>query len=195
MKFSYFGIYIGALLFALPSTSLHAFEPTINLAGRRDLVLSVENRQTVLEVGSAFLAPRGRETLALIDGLKDPFSFQARKQLAPFAPDQEEAEEATPERIQYEDAEVLRLSAASFAKRVRGSIIRGDTTFLQLEGGVLLRPGTSFPVRLPEAADQSFTLTISEITPQGYTLQLGEATKQVKFNNRSQSHSIRFTQP
>ncbi len=192
MKFSYIGLLCSALILALPQTSLAASDSRINLAAGRGLVLSVENRQTVLEAGRDFLTPRSDEMLVRIDDLKSPFSFEAPTQTELVATEADE-KEAIPEPIQFEDAEVLRLSAASFANRVRGAIVRGETSYLQLEGGTLLKSGTSFPVRLPEAPDQTFTLTIPKITPDGYTLQIGDATKQVRFSDRSQS--IRFTRP
>lgn len=180
---------------ALLTISLNALNSKINLAGRKDVVMQVEKRETVLDVGEAILSNQNQETLPDFGGLPDPFTFE----VAPPPESEENAKTekkaAEPEPVVYEDAEVLALSAASFAKKVRGSIVRGDSSFLQLEGGALLKPGTSFPVRLPQARDQVFTLTVSEITSEGYTLQVGEVSQQFNFNSRARPDSIKFTNP
>lgn len=185
-----------ALAVALMHSSLHAFQPEIKLAGRKDLVLGIESRQTVLEVGVACLAAKSEDYLSEIEDLSDPFAFKdATPVVAVVKNNTDKKEPAEAEPVHYDDATVLNASAANFASKVRGSITRGDSNYLQLEGGTLLKPGTSFPVRLPQAKDQAFTLTITEITSEGYTLQIGEATKQLSFNNKSQSNSIQFSNP
>lgn len=188
----------GILAFSLLLSSLHAFEPQIKLTGRKDLVLSSESRQLVLKIGLAYLANEKGDYLARLEELSDPFSFKDATPVAPVVAKNTVPEEAPePVTINYDDAAVLEASSASFSQQVRGSISRGDSRFLQLEGGVLLKPGTSFPVRLPQAKGQTFTLTITEITSSGYTLQMGEATKQLNFDQKSQSNSgsIKFTNP
>lgn len=187
------------LIFLLMHGSLDAFESKLKLSGKKGLVIGIENREAVLELGETYLSAPEENFLPLIESLEDPFVFKSST--PSVVPEQNEEE--TPERqipeaksTHYEDAEVLALSAASFAKKVRGTITRGDVTFLQLEGGALLQPGTSFPVRLPQAKDQNFMLSITEIDSDGYTLQIGGATKQFKFNNKAQSDSgIQFTNP
>lgn len=187
------------LIFLLMPGSLDAFESKLKLSGKKDLVIGIESRKAVLELGETYLTSPEGDFLPLIESLEDPFVFKSSTpSVVP-----EQIEEGTPERqihkaksTHYEDVEVLALSAASFAKKVRGTITRGDVTFLQLEGGTLLKPGTSFPVRLPQAKDQNFMLSITEIDSDGYTLQIGGATEQFKFNNKTQSNSgIQFTNP
>lgn len=196
MKFPHNSLFAAALLVALMHGSLNAFESAINLAGRKDLVLRIEARETVLEVGRDVLAPKTDDFLSSLADLPDPFAFKASTPVVPVvADDTAVEEEPEPPAVVYEDAEVLALAAASFAEKVRGSIVRGDSSFLQLEGGALLKTGTSFPVRLPRAKDQTFTLTITEITSEGYTLQIGEATGQFNFNGKPNSNSIQFTNP
>jgi len=161
-------------------------------------VLGIESRQTVLGLAAEYLTSPNADFLPVVEGLTNPFAF---KSSAPVIAAEENPGDAgtAPEEVavSYNDAEVLALSAASFAQKVRGTIIRGESSYLQLQGGVLLKPGTSFPVRLPQAKEQAFMLTITEITPQGYTLQIGEANTQLKFNDNSLSDSsrIQFTKP
>lgn len=183
-----------SLAAALLPASLLAFEPEIKLTGRKDLVLGIETRETVLEVGVKYLVTEPEAYAAKIEDLTDPFSFE--QDTKPVTRNNNEPEEAPePEPVVYDDAAVLNASAASFAKKVRGSIARGAATFLQLEGGVLLRPGTSFPVRLPEAKGQTFELTVTEITSEGYTLQIGDATRTLRFNDTPKSNSIQLSNP
>ncbi|HKK17454.1 MAG TPA: hypothetical protein VJ952_02135 [Opitutales bacterium] len=185
------------LMIALSHSSLNAFEPEIKLAGRKDLVLGVDTRQTVLEVGVTYLANPTDDYVPAIEELADPFAFEKAAPVRPVVNNNNDTEEsAEPETVTYSDAEVLELSANSFAQKVRGSIARGDTSYLQLEGGVLLRPGTSFPVRLPQAKNQTFKLTVAEISSDDYTLQIGDATKKLSFGNQPTSNnSIQFSNP
>jgi hypothetical protein len=174
--------------------SLLAFAPDINLAGREDLVLGVETRQTVLEVGLKYLATDPETYASKIEDLTDPFSFEQEAESTPVTQEITDTEEP-PEPVVYDDASVLNASAASFAERVRGSISRGAATFLQLEGGRLVRPGNSFPVRLPNVKGQTFEMTVTEISSDGYTLQIGDATRTLRFNNKSKPNSIQISNP
>jgi hypothetical protein len=196
MKISFLNLLYSTLALAILQGSLYAFEPQIKLTGRKDLVLSKETRETVLKVGLTYLTKETDEVASEIEELSDPFAFEASKVVVPVAENNTE-EEPEPVAVNYDDATVLAASAASFAKRVRGSITRGETSFLQLEGGTLLKPGTSFPVRLPQAKEQTFMLTITEITSQGYTLKIGEATQTLTYGNSPQSgsNSVQFTNP
>lgn len=195
MRYSRINIFLFYLAFLLLHSSLNAFEPEIKLAGRKDLVLGIESRETVLEVGAKYLAGKTDDYAAKIEDLTDPFTFEDSTAVVAVANNNRTPEPAEPDPVIYEDEAVLKAAAASFAKKVRGSITRGASNYLQLEGGVLLKPGTSFPVRLPQAKDQTFVLTVTEITAEGYTLKIGEATKQLSFNNKSQSNSIQFSNP
>lgn len=187
------GLFCVAVI-AFLNTSLNAFESEIKLTGRKDIVLSIEKRQTVLDVGAAILSNQTDDSLPDFNELNNPFTFEVSTPTEPAGNTNTE-EVAKPEPVTYTDADVLALSSTSFAKKVRGSIVRGDSSFLQLEGGVLLRPGTGFPVRLPGANDQVFRLTITEITSEGYTLQVGDATAQRTFGSKAQPDSIKFSNP
>ncbi|PXA02984.1 hypothetical protein DDZ13_14450 [Coraliomargarita sinensis] len=194
MKFKRIHLLHCAVAAALLQSSLYAFEPEIKLTGRKDLVLGIDSREKVLELGVTYLADKKDDYVSKIESLEEPFAFRDAAPENPVANNNRETRETVePEKVNYDDASVLNVSAASFARKVRGSIARGDTSYLQLEGGTLLKPGTSFPVRIPQAQGQTFKLTITEITSEGYTLQIGEATKQLSFNNNSQSNSIQFS--
>lgn len=179
------------------AATLSAYEPQIKLSGRKDVVLSTETRATVLKIGLFYLTQDGNEFAASIDDVSDPFTFEGKASTEVVSTNEDIVENQPEPTVVYDDAMVLDASAQSFAKKVRGSITRGEVSFLQLDGGTLLRPGTSFPVRIPEAGNQSFTLTITEITSSGYTLQIGENTRKLTFDNKPQSGSgsIEFTNP
>lgn len=199
MKLTQTTLSVFGLIFLLMHGSLDALETKLNLSGKKGIVIGIESRMTVLELGETYLTSPVDDFLSLIQSLEDPFIFKsAIPRVVPNQNEQETAEKDNAEArsTHYEDADVLALSAASFAKKIRGTITRGDVTFLQLEGGALLQPGTSFPVRLPQAKDQKFMLSITAINSDGYTLQIGEAIEQFKFNNQAQSDSgIQFTNP
>jgi hypothetical protein len=169
-----------------PQYFLHAFafffagilacgaEPQIKLAGRKDAVISAESRQTVLNVARLHLS---EETSAFAETIKDadsPFVFE---QVDDSVLNAKAAEEPTV--INYDDASVLRVVSRNFSTQVRGILTRGSTSFLQLRGGSMLKPGTSFPVEIPQAQGQTFTVTVIATNPGGYTLKLGEATQEI----------------
>jgi len=125
--------------FILPA-GLLAFEPQIKLAGRKDLVLGIETRQTVLDLAATYLAPPADDILPAVEDLIDPFAFKTATPVLPVLkhPDQAEVVDEAP-LPDYEDAEVLELAAANFAPKVRGAIMLGNAMYLQLQGGVLLQ--------------------------------------------------------
>lgn len=163
-------------------------EPQIKLTGRKDLVLSVESRQIVLEVARQNLSEPSGAFMSMIEEAKSPYAFD--KPVVSVIRDDgaviEKVEEAA---VNYDDASVLNAVSQNFSKQVRGTLARGATSFLQLKGGSMIRPGTSFPVNIPQAQGQTFTVTIKEISSDSYTLQLGEATQTIRLNASSASGS------
>ncbi|TVP77093.1 MAG: hypothetical protein EA353_11120 [Puniceicoccaceae bacterium] len=156
----------------------------INLGGSRDLVLRQEVRGEVMDLAQRLLSVKESDYPEQIVELKTPFSFEEEKTALA------EVEEAEPEAaIVYDEASVLRLAAESFSKQVRGTLVRGETSLLQLSGGSLIRPGTSFPVTIPQAQGQSFVITISEITGNSYTLKLGESEQVVRLTGTASEGS------
>jgi len=168
--------FLPAILLALFTVQPLAAESQIKLSGRKDSVLSVASRVTALEVGRQQLSEKSDDFLSRIEDADTPFAFeQPVLPVAREAPVEEVA-------INYDDASVLRAVTQNFAQQVRGTLSRGSTRFLQLKGGNMIKPGTSFPVTIPQAQGQTFTVTITEITGDGYTLSLGEASETVSLN-------------
>jgi hypothetical protein len=186
-----------ALLWALFQSVACALQETIKLSGSKETVVNRESRKTVLEVGNSFFEEKDDAFVAHVAELTNPYGFPESEvdvEAAPVPGKKAEAPEARPV-VTYDDASVLEVVAMRFARQVRGSIARGETSFLQIDGGSLLKPGTSFPVKIPQAEDQSFILKISEISPDGYTLQIGGATKAMTYENQPSNKTgrVRFT--
>ena len=184
----------GLLWAALCQSTGLAMKTEIELAARKDLVLTPDSRRTVLKIADKYLDKKDEEFAESAGALKSPFRFKQPTSAVPAA----DGDLAMPEEVPvqrtvvYDDASVLEAAASSFAKQVRGALARGETSFLQIQGGSLIKAGASFPVRIPQVGDQSFTLTIVDISSDGYTLKLGEATKQIRFNDTAPSNSIQF---
>lgn len=155
-------------------------EPKINLSGRKDSVLKMETRQIVLEVAQQHLGEKGDEYLHQVAEVKSPYGFEG--DVGTVSKDSKVEEKKEEVLISYDDASVLKVIARNLASQVRGTLTRGTTSFLQLKGGSMIKPGTSFPVTIPEAQDQTFTVTVIDVTSSQYTLQLGEATLEVSLD-------------
>jgi len=196
IKLIYF-IKLTVLMTVLSGVSVSAFEPRIKLSGRKDVVLSGESRQVVIDVAQTFLAESETDYIAAIESLENPFGFEAPAPVEASVISETVAEKTAEPVLIFRDAEVLEAAAQDFASKVRGSMTRGDTRFLQLEGGILLKRGTSFPVRLPEAGDKTFTLTVSEISSNGYTLSMGDSSKTLNYENNSSAGAgaVQFSNP
>lgn len=166
--------------------ALGAFAPVdaseINLAGKQDLVLRSEVREQVLELAETLLSERSDDFVEEVAEMDSPFVFEQFEEAVAEAEEQEAEAEPI---INYDDASVLGLVVESFSGRVSGTLVRGDTSFLQITGGTLIRPGTSFPVTIPQAPGQSFTVTVTKITENSYTLKLGDAEQAVRLSGTS----------
>jgi hypothetical protein len=183
-----------ALIWALFQSLACALQETIKLSGSKETVVNRENRKTVLEVGNSFFEEKDDAFVAHVAELTSPYGFREPEVEVNVSGKKAEATVVRPV-VTYDDASVLEVVAMRFARQVRGSIARGETSFLQIDGGSLLKPGTSFPVKIPQAEDQSFILTITEISPDGYILQIGEATKAMTYDNQPSKSTdrVRFT--
>lgn len=171
------------LLALLLTQGLHA-KSEIKLTGRKDLVLSVESRSMVLNVGKTHLSEKGDAFYNVAANTDSPFVFE--QPIVPIERGADAVQEPVEEVvINYDDASVLRVVAKNFSQQVRGTLARGSQSFLQLTGGNLVPQGTSFPVSLPQAQAQTFTVTIAEINSDSYTLKLGAATQVVYINASS----------
>lgn len=168
----------------------------INLSGSKGRVISAENRQLVLEVAKEYLDKTDSEFLAVINEVKNPYVAEEDEVRVVDRSDAEGAAPVRPvEPTVYDNASVLKAVAVSFSKQVRGTIAKGSARYLQLQGGGLLKPGVSFPVKLPEYPDQSFTVTLVDVDDRGYTLQLDDADLYVSFEQApsQSSGAIKFT--
>ena len=177
-------------IFLLLLLSAHALfaEPQIKLIGRKDLVLSKESRQTVIEVARRYLSEKSEAFMTKAQQAQTPYSF-VQQAVAVVRENGEIVERVQEATFHYDDDSVLRAVSQSFANQVSGTLGRGSTRFLQLKGGRMIQPDTSFPVSIPQAQKQTFIVTIAEITSDGYTLKLGEATQTMSLNASSGSHS------
>ena len=175
------------LLLLLCAYALFA-EPQIKLIGRKDLVLSKESRQTVIEVARRYLSEKSEAFITKAQQAQTPYSF-AQQAVAVVGENGEIGERVQEATFHYDDGSVLRAVSQSFANQVSGTLARGSTRFLQLKGGRMIQPGASFPVSIPQAQKHTFIVTIAEITSDGYTLKLGEATQAMSLHASSGSHS------
>jgi hypothetical protein len=172
----------------LPAALLAAFilqplfaDTRIKLSGRKDVVLSPSSRAVVLDVARQNLSEKSDDFLMLIAASDNPFLYE-QPTIAKTSQVTEVTAKVEEVVINYDDASVLRVVAQNFSSQVRGTLVRGSTSFLQLRGGNMIKPGTSFPVTIPQAQGQTFTVTVSEITGNDYTLQIGEATQTISLN-------------
>lgn len=153
-------------------------QPEIKLAGAKDRVLSTKLRISILEVAGTSLDRSDDAFLEAVDGVGNPY---LNKEDASG----KSAKSTDTSRLVYENASILELIQTNFATQVRGILAKGDTYYLQLDGGSLLGTGASFPVEIPEIKGQSFLVIISEITSRSYTLKMNDAVREVIFEKSS----------
>ena len=85
----------------------------------------------------------------------------------------------------YDDASILKVIGLNLAKQVSGTLARGTTHYLQLQGGGMLKSGASFPAKIPQVAGRSFTVTLIDVNSRGYTLKMGAASLTLPFDDSS----------
>ncbi|MDQ8193044.1 hypothetical protein QEH59_01310 [Coraliomargarita sp. SDUM461004] len=176
-------ILAASLLLMLAIQSMHG-STQIKLSGRKDLVLNTSSRKHVLEVAQFYLTAKDEAFLSDSADVDTPFAFE-QPVVALVNGEAVDAKEATV--INYDEASVLRVVVQNFSQQVRGTLARGDVRYLQLNGGSLLKPGASFPVSIPQAQGQTFTVTITEISGDGYTLKLGAASQTIHLSGSGSS--------
>ena len=162
---------------------------TIELSGRKDRVLSAKTRSEVLAVAEAYLNKGNGDFLVSIEDIGNPYAFEKEVEVVPVEVAASPGKAPRPAAVApvvYNDASVLKVIAASFSKQVRGTLAKGAIHYLQLQGGGLLKAGTSFPVKIPQIEGQSFTVTVSDVDSSGYTLQMGDASLAMPFNATSE---------
>ena len=171
------------ILFAELFLGVYAFSATseIKLSGRKDRVLSYQMREIVLDVAEIYLNQGDEDFVVSTEGIKNPYVFKeaVTAAAAPSAVASTEPDAVVVAPVVYDDASSLKVIGANFAKQMRGTLARGSTHYLQLQGGGMLKSGTSFPVT---SRGQSYTLTISDVNSRGYTLKVGDASLTVPFD-------------
>lgn len=169
----------------------------INLFARKDQVLPVKTRVEVLRAAEAYLHQRNDGFVRRLEQIADPYVFGRKVEEAVpeveveaepipiIAPPVEVRSRVPAAPVVYSDASVLKVIAASFSKKVRGTLAKGERYYLQLQGGGLLKAGTSFPVKIPQLPEQSYTVVVSKVDARGYTLQMGQASLPMPLNSIS----------
>ena len=167
---------------------------SIRITGSKDLVITVDSREQVLNAGERYLDRGEPDFLAMVGELENPFSFEQAPEL-PLPTELVETRgsavpvPAAPPKVVYDDASILAAISGSLGRQVRGTIARGDTRYMQLEGGGLLKAGSTLPARLPQLEGQTFEVTIAEVTADGYTLRLNEESLYVPFSETPRNNS------
>jgi hypothetical protein len=162
--------------------SAFATSPEIKLSARKDRVLSSQMRTVVLDVAKESLYQENESFVALYPSVQCPYSLQEAEVASRVSAPAVMSQGAGAAPVVYDDASILKVVAAKFSTQVRGTLARGSMNYLQLQGGGMLKSGTSFPFKLSNVAGQSFTVTISGIHSRGYTLTLGDASLTVPFD-------------
>jgi hypothetical protein len=167
----------------------------INLFARKDRVLPVKTRVEVLRAAEAYLHQRNDGFVRRLEQIADPYVFGRKVEesvpeveavpIPIIAPPVEVRRPVPAAPVVYSDASVLKVIAASFSKKVRGTLAKGERYYLQLQGGGLLKAGTSFAVKIPQLPEQSYTVVVSKVDARGYTLQMGQASLPMPLNSIS----------
>ena len=143
-------LFFGAYVFAAT--------PEIKLSGRKDRVLAYQMREHVLAVAETHLNQVDEGFGATIETLDNPYAF---KEVVEFVPRViEKKPDSTDASVVYDDASILKVIGLNLAKQVSGTLARGTTHYLQLQGGGMLKSGASFPAKIPQVAGRSFTVTL-----------------------------------
>ena len=173
------------LLFAELFLGAGAFAatPEIKLSGRKDRVLTYSMREHVLAVAETHLNQADEEFQATIETLDNPYAF---KEVVEFVPRViEKKPDIIDASVVYDDASILKVIGLNLAKQVSGTLARGTTHYLQLQGGGMLKSGASFPAKIPQVAGRSFTVTLIDVNSRGYTLKMGAASLTLPFDASS----------
>lgn len=160
-------------------------EQPIRLSNTEGVVLPREEREIVLAAADKYLGNKQNSFLSTLDEVGNPFGDIVRAEEVEVAVDAETIVEREVVAVVYDDASVLKVIATNFSKQVRGTLARGDKSYIQLQGGSLMKPGSSFPARIPQAKDKTYTVKLVEVTAEDYTLALGEAKLTLTYSESS----------
>lgn len=169
---------------------LFGVTPEISLRSSSDLIINIESRETALEVGRRLIASDQTDFLATLEDVKSPFLPLDYEEGAV-----EQRPEPEPEtKVSYSDKAILEAVASRFSKQVRGSLSMGGVSYLQIEGGSVIRPGKTFPATIPEMKGQTFQVMVESISSEAYVLVLGEARVRLTYDRGEDgSKRIKFS--
>ncbi|MGJ8651722.1 MAG: hypothetical protein ACSHX8_00480 [Opitutaceae bacterium] len=175
----------------------------VTLSIRKNVVVSVSDRASVISAADAYMGEKDSAILATIDQVPNPFFGKVEPVEAEITNTQtadgtkvvsnqttikQSAEVIeVPKEVIYGDESVLKVIAANFARQVRGTLARGSNNYIQLQGGNLIEAGASFPAHLPQDADKTYTVKLIEVTSDDYTLSLGASTLTIPYSEPSTS--------
>ena len=142
-------------------------------------VVPRSQRLNVLSVADQLIGDNQDFFLSTLDDVRSPLGVELVVEVA------SEVKEEVKRGTIYDDASVLKVIASNFSKQVRGTLGRGENNFIQLAGGRLMKGGSSFPARIPQASDKTYTVEIVEVTSEGYTLSLGAASETLRYTEAS----------
>ena len=152
-------------------------QPEIKLITDKNRVLPIEQRDSVLEAAETYLNRSDEVFFAGIEAVENPYS----NGVVADTGEKPEIESF----VVYDNASILELIQANFTPQVRGTIAKGETYYLQLNGGGMLAAGDSFPAQVPQIEGEFFMVMIQEITPDGYVLKMKDVARGVSFEKKS----------
>lgn len=166
----------------------------LKLSGSKQHVLPSKTRELVLELADQYLpendVPLQDLELAHSAPLQDPFTLEDETAVKEVVTKQAVQKAA----VVYDDASILKAIAQSLSQQIRGTLARGDTYYLQLQGGGLLKAGVSFPARIPQIPGEVFNVRLTEITATSYDLQLRDERITVQPDSLSAGSGVRYTE-
>jgi hypothetical protein len=140
-------------------------------------------RERVLAVAESHLNQVNGGFGTKIEALDNPYVFKEVVEFVPRVADQKS--DLIDASVVYDDASILAVIGLNLAKQVSGTLARGTTHYLQLQGGGMLKSGASFPAKIPQVAGQSFIVTLMNVNSRGYTLRMGDASLALPFDTAS----------
>jgi hypothetical protein len=150
----------------------------IKLPASKVTVVATSVRKTVLEVGARYLEPTTDEAIlafkASIDPVQNPFTSEDELAVVSEVSSTTSVAPKQAVKIVYDDAAILEAVATSMSKQVTGTLSRGTSQYLQLQGGALLKSGATFPARIPGLEGQgTYNVLLSDISVDAFKLTLG----------------------
>lgn len=173
MRISYTILFLFKLLILVNLAVAEIAE--IRLTGSKSQVISSEQRLIVLKAADRYLNRLDETFVASLGELQSPYISKS---------DTIAVIEGLPlvqTAVSYDPSSILEVIGANFAKQVRGTLSKGETHYLQLQGGSLMEPGSSFPAEIPQIKGQTFTVTVFDVNSRGYTLKIEDTLLEVLF--------------